>query len=170
MGESLESLLGGEEAKVADQVLKDTQSEVRKRVEEIVAAHRKLFEVRLEADRRAAIENAEKEGAKLSHERHHRVKCPSCGSVATVQGELVGQEHVTHEEDNIKVQQPVSPRTLACPACGLSLNGYAELDAVQLGGQYTRTIPTILIRQTIWKNTSRIFKQNRNQNTTTNNV
>ena len=47
---------------------------------------------------------------------------------------------MTHEEDNIKVQQPVSPSSLACPACGLKLQGYAELDAVQLGGQYTRTI------------------------------
>lgn len=46
---------------------------------------------------------------------------------------------MTHEDNEIKVQQPVSPRSFACQACGLKLEGYAELDAAQLGGQYTRT-------------------------------
>ena len=32
----------------------------------------------------------------------------------------------------------MSPQTFSCPACGLKLQGYAELDVVQLGGQYTR--------------------------------
>jgi predicted RNA-binding Zn-ribbon protein involved in translation (DUF1610 family) len=139
MGESLESLFGTDEAKVAEQILEDTQTEVRQRVENTIAAHRKVFEAKLQADRKAAAENAEKEGARLAFERHHRVKCPACGSVATVQGEPFGREIVTHEEGNIKVQQPVSPHTFACPACGLKLQGYAELDAAQLGGHYTRT-------------------------------
>src|SRR6185437_12461679 len=140
MGETLDGLFGKEEAKAAIQILDDTKSEVRKRVEDAIAAHRRAFEEKTETDRRAAAEAAEKDGAKLAYEKHHRVKCPSCSSVATVQGETYGQGVVTHEDDEIKVQQPVSPRSFACQACGLKLEGYAELDAAQLGGQYTRTI------------------------------
>ncbi|HET6384527.1 MAG TPA: hypothetical protein VFJ58_14125 [Armatimonadota bacterium] len=37
------------------------------------------------------------------------------------------------------VRQSVSPRVFACPACGLQLQGYAELEAAHLGGVYTRS-------------------------------
>ena len=67
------------------------------------------------------------------------MKCPACSSVATVQGEPFGRERITHEEDFIKIRQTVSPQSFSCSACGLKLQGYAELEAVQLGGQYTRT-------------------------------
>lgn len=139
MGQSLNELFGKEEAEVASRILDETKSEVRKRVEDSIAAHRKSFEGRTTTEQQAAAETAEKQSAQLAYERHHRVKCPSCGSVATVQGEPYGEGVVIHEDDEIKVQRPVSPRSFQCSACGLALNGYAELDAVQLGGQYTRT-------------------------------
>jgi hypothetical protein len=139
MGESLETLFGDEEARVARQILEETQTEVRQRVQGLIAAHRKVFEGKPEQDRQSAAENAKKEGEQLAHKRHHRVTCPACGCTATVQGEPFGSEHVTHEEDRIRVRQAVSPRASACSACGLKLQGYAELEAAQLGGQYTRT-------------------------------
>jgi len=139
MGESLESLFGEEEARVARQILEETQTEVRQRVQTLIAAHRKVFEGKLEEDKRTAAENAKNEGEQLARKRHHRVTCPACSCVATVQGEPFGREHITHEEDCIKVRQAVSPRNFACSACGLKLQGYAELEASQLGGQYTRT-------------------------------
>jgi len=139
MGESLESLFGREEARVAKQILDETQTEVKQRVESAIAAHRKVFEARPEADKRAAVESAKEEGDRLAHERHHRVTCPACGSIATVQGEAFGSERVIHEDDSIIIEQPVWPRTFACPACGLKLQGYAELEVANLGGNYTRT-------------------------------
>lgn len=139
MGESLETLFGEDEAKVAQEILNETQIEVKQRVHSTIAAHRKVFEDRPELERLEAAEKAKEDGMKLAHERHHRVTCPACVCVATVQGEPFGLEHVIHDEDVIKVQQPVSPRTFACSACGLKLQGYAELDVAQLGGHYTRT-------------------------------
>ena len=38
----------------------------------------------------------------------------------------------------IVIRQAVSPRLLSCPACGLKLHGYADLDVAGVGGQYTR--------------------------------
>ncbi|MFZ3257576.1 MAG: hypothetical protein WA855_10610 [Candidatus Acidiferrales bacterium] len=135
----MDRLFGKEEADVATRILDETKSEVRKLVEESIAHHRKAFHEMPEPERLAAAEAAEKQAAQLAHERRHRVKCPSCGSAATVQGETYGEGVVFHGDNEIKVQQPVSPTSFQCSACGLALNGYAELDAVQLGGQYTRT-------------------------------
>ena len=139
MGESLDSLFGTDEATVAMEILDEIQDEVRQRVQSTIAAHRKVFERKQDDERQTAAENAKNESTQLAHERHHRVECPACGCVATVQGETFGSEHLSYEDDCIKVRQSVSPRTFDCSACGLTLTGYAELDAAQLGGHYTRT-------------------------------
>lgn len=139
MGESLESLFGETEARVARQILDESQTEVRQGVQSLIAAHRKVYEAKGADDQRSAAENAEKEGVRLAAKRHHRVTCPACSCVGFIQGEPFGREHVTHEEDSIKVRQAVSPRTFTCLVCGLKLQGYAELEAALLGGQYTRT-------------------------------
>lgn len=141
MGESLDTLFGADRGKAARQILDESQDEVKQQVLRTISEHHKVFELMTESDRRAAAERAEKEGARLAHERHHRVTCPACGSVATVQGEPFGQEQVTTnaEDGTIEVRQTISPRTFSCSACELKLKSYAELDAAQLGGHYTRT-------------------------------
>lgn len=139
LGEPLEKLFGTDEAEIATQVLKEIQTEVKKRVFGLITSHRKIFELKTAAERQAAAESAKQQGDRLSRERHHRVSCPACGSTATVQGTPFGSERVIHDEDGIIVKQSVAPRTFQCPACGLKLEGYAELDAAQVGGHYTRT-------------------------------
>lgn len=62
MGESLEGLFGRDEAQAASRILDETKSEVRKLVEDAIAAHRKAFERKSEPDRRAAAEAAEQKG------------------------------------------------------------------------------------------------------------
>jgi hypothetical protein len=139
MNESLESLFGPEEAEVAAEILKETQNEVRQRVQSTVAAHRKVFETKSKEDKQTEADTAKGEADRLAHLRHHRVICPACGCDATVQGEPFGTEHVSYGDNNsITVRQAVSPRSFSCSACGLKLQGYGELDAAQLGGQYTR--------------------------------
>jgi hypothetical protein len=138
MGETLESLLGKENAKVADEVLAENQAQVKSRILGLIAAHQKVFLERSSEEQRAASDSAKAAGEQLAHKRHHRVTCPACKSVATVQGQPFGGENVSHKDGNIFVRQAVSPQSFACPACGLKLQGYAELDVAQLGGQYTR--------------------------------
>ena len=138
MSETLESLFGKENAKVANEILAENQSQVKSRILGLIAAHQKVFLERSAEEQLAASESAKTLGEQLSHKRHHRVTCPSCKSVATVQGQPFGAENVSHKDRNIFVRQAVSPQTFACPACGLKLQGYAELDVAQLGGQYTR--------------------------------
>jgi len=139
MGESLETLFGADEAKIALETLDENKTEVTQRVQNMVAAHRKVFEAKGPDEQKSAAEKAEKDGVLLAAKRHHRVKCPACACTSFIQGEVFGREFVVHEEDEIRVRQAVSPRSFACVVCGLKLQGYAELEAAQLGGQYTRT-------------------------------
>jgi len=120
-------------------MLDQIASEVKQRTLRRIADHRKAFAEKPEQERADLATEAEAEGSQLTVQRHHRVTCPACQCIATVQGTPFGKEHVTHEHDRIVVRQPVSPRIFSCSACGLTLEGYAELDAADLGGQYTRT-------------------------------
>lgn len=141
LNESLASLLGEDEAIEAEKVLAVNEREVKQRVRERVARYQSVFSDKLPNERAAAQTDAEAAGARLSHQRHHRVKCPACLSTATVQGDELGASKVEHDEDKseIVVKQTIAPRSFSCVACGLKLDGYAELSAAGLGNQYTRT-------------------------------
>jgi hypothetical protein len=139
MGESLETLLGADAAAAATEMLQESEKEVRQEVERNIADSRRGFESRRTGEREAAVKQAELEATALASRRHHRVKCPACGSIATVQGEEFGPGKVINDEESIRVQQAVLPHTFRCSACGLKLSGYAELDSAGLGGHYTRT-------------------------------
>jgi len=138
MGESLTSLFGEDEASVANETLTVNQNDVRQRVQSAIASHRSVFEDRVEDDRKNAAAEAEKLGAELATQRHHRVVCPACKCVATVQGRSFGKEHISHDEGEIIVRQAVAPTSFACSACGLNLEGYAQLETAGLGGHYQR--------------------------------
>lgn len=138
MGESLTSLFGEDEASVANETLTENQNDVKQYVESSVASHRKVFEDRSEGDRKDAAAEAEKLGTGLATQRHHRVVCPACKCVATVQGRSFGKEHISHDEGMIIVRQAVVPMSFACSACGLKLEGYAQLETAGLGGRYQR--------------------------------
>lgn len=138
LGESLQTLFGDAEAGVAETIITEKQNDVRQRVVSTVAAHRKVFQSKLEEEKTRLADEAETEGRHMSWQGVHRVKCPACQCVAGVEGASFGDEHVTNDEDEIIVRQPVSPTKFSCSACGLTLQGYAELEAANLGGHYTR--------------------------------
>jgi hypothetical protein len=138
LGESLESLLGAEQAMIATEVLRETRQVVQQRVLGSIAAYKRVFNEKTDDERREASQSAAKETAKLVYERHHKVTCPACDSDAVVEGATYGPETPSVEVGEIVVRQSVSPRRFSCSACGLKLTGFAELDAADLGGTYTR--------------------------------
>jgi len=139
MGESLEGLFGDEEAAIAQETLAEDENDTRQRVKSAVAAYARVFGEKPEADRKAAADLAEKRANELAYQRHHRVVCPACKCIATVQGKAFGKEHTTHQEGLIKVRQAVHPTSFSCSACSLKLTGCTELNVAELGGPYTRT-------------------------------
>lgn len=138
LGETLDTLFGVEQARIANEIIQQSKEGVEGRVKASIAAYRRVFEAKSASDRQAASEAASVRTRKLVTERHHKVSCPSCGSDATVEGDAFGPERLDHEGGDIVVRQSVSPRVFSCLACGLKLTGYVELDAADLGGTYTR--------------------------------
>ncbi len=138
IGESLESLFGDEEARVAREILKGTQTEATSRVQTTIAAYKRVFSAKSSDEQQALARAATETVSKLSYAHHHRVKCPACGCDASVQGEVFGAESVSHEDGNVIVRHSVSPRTFSCTACGCKLNSYSELAVAGLGGHYSR--------------------------------
>jgi len=138
MSETLEDLFGEEEAGVANRILAEDRTNTTDRVQKRIASHRSVFETTPPAEQQGAKQQAEAEAEGLAFQGHHRVTCPACGAVATVQGQAFGKEHMSDEDGEIVVRQAVSPTSFLCEACGLKLDGYAELEIAGLGGHYTR--------------------------------
>ena len=141
LGETMESLLGADEAAEAARVLAVNAHEVKQRVCERIARYKGVFSDKLEDERAAAQAEASSVAERLSHQRHHRVICPACRSTATVQGDELGAANIEHDNTcaDIVVKQAIAPRKFSCVACGLKLDGYAELSVAGVADQYTRT-------------------------------
>ena len=139
LGETLDRLFGTAEAHIAREALEKLEDETINRVTNLLATHKTKFLALSAAERKEATAKADKLGRELSHQKHHRVSCPACGCVATVQGDTLGSENISYEDDKIIVRQAVSPRIFSCPACSLRLSGHAELKAASLATPYTRT-------------------------------
>lgn len=135
----LEDLFGEDEARNAEELLAEKRTQVKGIVEEKIAAHSKVFKAKTPAEQKLSAEAAGKEAEKLSYQGHHKTNCPACGSLASISGTAYGTEKVSHEDGEVVVRQPVSPRGLQCTACGLTLSSYAELEVAGLAGRYTRT-------------------------------
>ena len=138
--ESLTSLFGDEEAKIADNIITEVEGKVIEKIKSLIAAHKKVFDGKEESERELLKQDSEKQGEILSHRKHHRVNCPSCQCVATVQGDSYGREQVEHDENTIIVRQSVIPTKFVCTACGLKLNGYGELSSANVADHFTHRI------------------------------
>ena len=138
LGEDLENIFGEEEAQVARGIIIQNNKEVLKRITTLIEAHTKVFNAKPKEERDKIRLREEVLGEELATKRHHRVVCPACNCIATLQGMTFGKEKVAQEKDEIIVRQAVTPTSFECKACELKLSGYAELEAAKLGGQYTR--------------------------------
>ncbi len=138
MDESLTAVFGEDEAQVATLILDEDRKDVRQRVEKRIQSHRTVFQAKTDDEQKNLQQTSEKQCAELAYKCHHRVGCPACGCTATVQGTPFGKENVADEDGNVVVRQAVSPSSFVCSACGMKLEGYAELETAGLGGHYTR--------------------------------
>lgn len=139
LGEGLSDLFSEEEASLAEGMLIEDRNNVKRQVLAAIDAHKSVFEARALEERISAKAMAETRCLELSTQRHHRVICPACGCIATVQGQPFGKEYITNNEaGEIISSQAVLPTEFSCSACGLALKGYAQLETAMLGDQYTR--------------------------------
>ncbi len=136
MGKTLEDLFGAEEAKAAVKLIAVAKDEGAKAVQGDVAAHRKVWEAKSEADQKVAAESA-----KVWATRHagHRVSCPACGSLSLLYGEPVGDPKQQYSDGEIIETQEYLPTHFECIACGLKISGLSKLNELKLGDRYKNT-------------------------------
>ena len=138
--ESLTSLFGEDEAKTAENIISEVEGKVTEKIKSLIAAHKKVFDGKEDAEKEHLKEESVKKGEILSHQGHHRVNCPACDCVATVQGDAYGREQIEHKDDEIIVRQAVIPTKYLCTSCGLKLNGYGELSSANVADHFTHRI------------------------------
>lgn len=137
-GQSLAELFGGKEAAAADELITQKDEKLVGDVKSAIAAYARVFNDKGNEEKTALRNAAAAKGELLSHQGHHRVDCPSCGCVATVQGQVHGAEHVQLVERAIVVRESVVPNKFSCEACGLTLSSYAALQVAGLASHFTR--------------------------------
>jgi hypothetical protein len=138
--ESLEALFGSQEGVVAEGIVKEMEEKVLKETLSVIALHKKTFESQTKTDRLQLATDAKTRGEILSRQKHHRVTCPACDCVATIEGDLYGLERVKPTDDTIIVRQSVKPTKFGCKACGLKLNGYGALLSAGVAEDFNHTM------------------------------
>lgn len=136
--ETLESLLGVEVRTEAELIISEMREEVLSKTKSTIAAHKRVFDSKPVKVQEDLKKEAEELASNLTSKGHHRVKCPSCSSVATVTGEPSGPVKIDHTDDGILETQTMLPNKLICNSCELKLDGYSALKAAELANHYTR--------------------------------
>ena len=139
MGESLESLLGKENVEEAEQYIKAHKDEAAKAVKQNINAHKTIWEELTPEQQAERITQA-----KAASMRYwgHRVKCPSCGCPALLQGSPAGVPKTEVDDDGIVEKQRMLPSDFECVGCGLKITGYSKLLACDLGEPFISTSVT----------------------------
>lgn len=139
-GESLTSLLGEDEAKTAENIIEELNNEVTSKVKSKIAAFAKVFADKSPEEQSSLKAHALAQSEQLSHRQHHRVECPACKAIATVQGDTYGREQIEHKDQEIIVRQSVIPTKFSCKSCGLNLDGYGELTVANIADHFTHRV------------------------------
>ncbi len=134
-GLSLVDLFGEEDAAAATEMIRALDVQVKKTVLDRVAAARKAWKQLPAEDRRARRAAARALRGPVPSKAGH---CPACETGVNIIGEQVVVSQTRLDEGNVLVEElRMLPIRLECAACGLRLDGHAELHAADLGGQFT---------------------------------
>lgn len=136
--QNLAVLFGDNEAAAAEEVLAQKDEKLVSEVKGSIAAYARVFKDKPEDEKQRLRAEAIGRGDQLSHQGHHRVACPACECVATVQGQVHGAEQVQLVERTIVVRETVVPNKFNCDACGLKLAPYAALQVAGVAAHFTR--------------------------------
>lgn len=138
-GHTLADLFGADEATAAEEMIqtakRDTIDKVRRLIGEAKGRFQRLEQDEQTRQREIAIQMNLLSGIPLS--KH--VICPACGADARINGKQVSASEPKLQDDMIMREIVILPTTFKCYSCDLMLEGYSQLDAAGLGGQFTKT-------------------------------
>lgn len=132
----LEDYIGGVEAATATKLIAAAADDSAKAVKGDVTAHATVWTSKGKEEQDSLIGQAQ---AWALRHVGHRVKCPSCNSVALVGGEPIGSPHTKLSDDEIVETHEFLPTHFECVACGLKISGLSKLDVMKLGDRFKKT-------------------------------
>lgn len=136
IGETLELLLGTDEAELAATMIEASRDESAKAVMKSVAAHKTVWESKPQPEREKLSRQA---STWATRHEGHQVICPSCGNDALVTGTAIAAP-LRHLDGDLMVEtQQYLPSKFECVACQLKISGLSQLSACDLGNTYKAT-------------------------------
>jgi len=136
IGETLDSLFGNEEARVARVLITAELEQSAKIVLGTIEAHRTVWASKDPGEKELAMAQASTWAIRQSG---HRAKCPACGCDSLLTGDATSGPTKTLSDDLIIVTQYHLPSRFECIACGLKISGHPQLHACGLGDSYKAT-------------------------------
>lgn len=141
MGRDFRDFLGSEHDRHAIQVLKDRRENIKKDVQDRIAAARKHCDTlspEWKEQRKAQVAPRVEAWLK-TNSRRRTCLCPSCKSEAVMSGETLGRTPVQVDESSGTMRREVRvlPNVFTCAYCKLILNGFQEMNEAGLGAIYT---------------------------------
>jgi hypothetical protein len=135
-GASLTDVFGQDEAAAAQTQVQALRDDAAKSVKGTINAHKTIWEEKPPDERKKLAKQAEDRSTRADG---HRVRCPSCASVALVHGTPTGSTLSDYKDGVIVLRQSKLPSHFECKACDLKIVGYSKLNACGLGGSFTST-------------------------------
>lgn len=139
--ETLDLLIGPDEAKLANTMVNAFLDSSAKAVMKSIAAHKTIWDNLAAEEARKLSQQASVWATKQDG---HRTTCPSCGNDAILMGDPIAAPLRSFEEDLIIVKQEYLPSRFECIACKLKVSGLSQLSACQLGNTYKATFTYVL--------------------------
>lgn len=136
LGETLELLLGKDEASFAATIISAYKDESAKAVLKAVAAHKTVWDGKSEPER---IKLSQQASTWTTRHKGHKVPCPACGNDAIVTGTAVAAPFQKIQDDLMVETQQYLPSKFQCVACQLKIAGLSQLTACGLGNTYKAT-------------------------------
>lgn len=136
LGKDLEFLLGEDESRTANTLIAGLKDKAAQSVKTIIDAHRTIWIAKPTEEKNHL---AAQSMLLATRQYGHRVKCPSCETVALLHGSSIGAPKIDLQGQIVIEKKPMLPSAFECFACGLKVTGYSQLNACGLGDSFTLT-------------------------------
>jgi len=135
-GKTLKDLLGETEANAAEEMIAERAAGLEKIVRDRISKAKKFFTELPEEEKEARMmrANAVRRGW-TAYGRYGF--CPACGTKIVIGGKFISLSEATATDSLIIQQRNILPTFMECVCCNMHLDSHAELDIVEMGGQYS---------------------------------
>lgn len=135
----LEDLFPARRAAAARQIIDGLAEDVESTVKQRIADRRREFKAldkEQQEERRERAPRSARPDA-LTGALRRLAKCPACGTLGVESGEVSGTGEPRVGAEEIEHELNVLPTAFSCVACGLQLQGHAEMHHGGLGDEFT---------------------------------